>query len=201
MESVDSRDEGERGYDDLVAKADRAGSNLEPKRCVADRDDVLHSDKFRNPALELLDVGSAVGQDAPVQHLVEPLEQPPAVADVRPAHMERFVEQRGSAEHREVAQAALCRHGTRHRHGAVSEALTDRPIGKARRPRRAWSPPCRRADRTSGRQVVQIDGVLDHWPPTGLLGARWRSTYACRKLTGTANRQTGHVLLGDLPEH
>jgi hypothetical protein len=105
LQRVGGRDERERRDDDLALERGCADRDLQRHGAVAHGDAVRHVEGGRHGRLELAHERPVVCQPARVDRARDALEQPRAVADVRPSHVQRLCERRLGAEQREVAHA------------------------------------------------------------------------------------------------
>ena len=107
LERVRGGDEGEGGDDHLLRQSGRANGDLQGDRTVANDDAVRRAGQLADPPLEFLHVGPVVGEPAPVEEIVDPLQQARPIADVGATDVEQLGKGGGAAEDREVRQRGL----------------------------------------------------------------------------------------------
>ena len=89
-------------HDHLAVQLERPGNDFQRDRALARRNAVSGSQGLRHALLKLMDHPAVVGEPAAVNDLANAAKQHFAVADVWPAHVQRFAESGRTTQNREV---------------------------------------------------------------------------------------------------
>jgi hypothetical protein len=102
LQRVRRSDKRKRRYNHFAGEAQRPDRDLQGNGPVASRDAVAHSEISLDLRLEFLHEWAVVGEPSQVKHLVDPIQEPAPVPNVRSSHMERLRKHRAAAQKREL---------------------------------------------------------------------------------------------------